>query len=286
MPARVTVRATVAYTTLALVLVVSAVPVAAGPMSDAWTNGDEVGAGASTGGSADAHTGSAARQAKSSNVTCTYRRLSAQDASTADNLAGTWGAPEKRDGPGTWYQKVCNDGTGPGTATIVWVPDRARVNPRTVAEEALDRAPIPLPEPQLNPPAGQDQVVNVETWLWIDEAQWRPVSASATAGGLTVTATAGPVRVEFDMGNGDALTCAGPGTPYDTGRPAAEQQTDCGYTYTRSSAAAPDGVFTLSATTVWQVTWRSSDGRSGSLGEVARTTSLPVRVAEIQSVNE
>lgn len=285
MPARVTTRAAAALVTAALALVLSALPAAAGPMSDAWTNGDEVGTEASTSGSSDAHTGRAARKAKSSKATCTYHRLSAKDADAADRLSGTWGAPEKGDGPGTWYQKICTDGTGQ-TGSVLWVPDRARANPRTVAQHALDRAPIPLPAPRLNPPAGQDQVVNVETWLWIDAEQWQPVSASASAGGLTVTATAAPIRIELDMGNGDVVACAGPGTPYDTSRPASEQQTDCGYTYTQSSAAAPDGAFTLTASTVWNVTWRSSDGRSGSLGDVARTRSLPVRVAEIQSVNE
>ena len=166
----------------------------------------------------------------------------------------------------------------------MWIPPR-RTDPRALAEEATDRADIPLPELRLSPPVDVPQVVNLPTWLAIDPAQWRPVTSSATAGGVTATATAVPQSVTWSMGNGDRVTCAGPGTLYDPagGETAAP---GCTYTFRRSSARAPGGRFLLEATVTWRVSWAASGAPGGgSLGTVTRTTSVPIQVAEIQALN-
>ena len=157
---------------------------------------------------------------------------------------------------------------------------------RGLAQQASDRAPIPLPDVHLNPPESGEQVVNLTTWMWIDRSVWQPVSATASAGGVTVTATAAPESVRWAMGNGDVVTCAGPGTPYDPNRPSSEQQSDCSYVYRHSSASAPDGAFTATATITWHVTWTAAGvAGGGDLGTASRTTTFAVRVAEIQAVN-
>src|SRR5437588_771114 len=77
--------------------------------------------------------------------------------------------------------------------------------------------PIPRPPPptvNLNPAATQDQLVELPTWLWIDPNQWRPVSATATAGPVSSTVTATPKHVVWKMGDGFSVICNGPGTPY------------------------------------------------------------------------
>lgn len=173
---------------------------------------------------------------------------------------------------------------GDSSATVVWAPER-RTDPRSLAEEATDRADIPLPELRLSPPLDVPQVVNLPTWLAIDPAQWRPVTSSASAGPVTATATAVPESVTWSMGNGDRVTCAGPGTLYDpaTGEAA---QPDCTYTFRRSSARAPGGRFVLEATVTWRVTWAASGAPGGgSLGTVTRTKTVPIQVAEIQALN-
>jgi hypothetical protein len=188
-----------------------------------------------------------------------------------------WG-PAPGTGPGTWYRKICPDGSG----VIVWAPQA--VDPVALAQQAFDQSAIPLPGVHLNPPAGQDQVVNLETWLWIDD--WAPVTATASAGGVTVNVTATPVRVDWSMGDGGSVSCPGPGTPYDTSRPPEQQHTDCGYTYRHSSVGQPGDTYKIQATSVWHVTWTATGvAAAGDFGLINRSTTVPVRVAEIQAVN-
>lgn len=261
-------------------------PAAADGTGDAWNGGDEIGADATDGGSTPDGGGSGGGGSGSAPV-CTYDMLTGADADAAESFAGTgWGAPEG-DGPGHWYRKICVDDQGNSTATVIWIPDAVPVDPVDLAQDAEDRTPIPEPRVRMNPGAGEEQVVNLATWLWIDRAQWQPVSASASAGGVTVTTTATPTRVEWDMGNGDVVTCAGPGTRYDRSRPAGAQHTDCSYTYRRSSASQPGGAYIVQVTVVWDVTWSVVGAPGGgALGASRRTTTVPIRVAEIQAVNQ
>ena len=56
------------------------------------------------------------------------------------------------------------------------------------------------------------------------------------------------------MGNGDSVTCDGPGTPYSASDPNAT--TDCSYTWPQA------GSYTVTATVYWSVTW-TAVGRGG-----------------------
>jgi len=260
-------------TTTVVVLATSASAVGTG---GAWTNGEDVGAGAHDGGggSGSGHTGGGA-------VTCHSERLTEAETTIYINGIAAGFVPPQ-DGDGAWYRRRCT--TADGTivsADIVWRP--TVISPSALASDAWDVSRIPLPDIHLNPGEEREQVVNVATWMWVDD--WAPVSASATAGAVTVTVTASPSHVEWDMGDGAVVTCFGPGTPYDENRPADQQSTDCSHTYTRSSASQPDARYRLEATSFWHVTWTSSDGQAGDLGVVGRTSSIRVRVAEIQAVN-
>jgi hypothetical protein len=270
---------------IAMVAVALAAPAAADGTGDAFNDGDEIGAGARDGGSS-ARGGGSAGGGGGSNP-CRYERLDEAGQDAAQGLAdGGWGQqPGTEDG--AFYRRICDTGTGQTSASIVWLPAPPAIDPQVLARQALDRTPIPSPEIRLNPPAGQDQVVNVPTWMWIDPTAWAPVSATASAGSVTVTATATPTSVSWDMGNGDVVVCAGPGTPYDHSASAEDQQSDCSYTYRRSSASRPTGAFTMQVTMTWGVTWTATGAPGGgSLGVAQRTTASPVRVAEIQAVNE
>jgi hypothetical protein len=122
-------------------------------------------------------------------------------------------------------------------------------------------------------------MVGLQTWLWVDEATWRPFTATASAGGLSATVTATPVGTEWEMGDGTTVTCDGPGTPY-TGD---DERTDCGHVYQVDSAGEPDGVYDAAVTIVWSVTWTASNGEGGDLGAVERTTRFPVDVGQRQA---
>lgn len=250
--------------------------------ADAFSDGEQVGAAASERRAGPATVGGG----RSSKPTCTYQLLTGEDALLAEKFAAKGWGTAKGDGPGSWYRKVCTSAAGQESATVVWVPPR-RADPRALAEDASDRAPIPLPGIRLSPPEGREQVVGIETWLWIDPAQWQPVSSSASAGAVTATATAAPESVTWSMGNGDTMTCPGPGTPYEPAAAAAGQKPTCSYTFRRSSARAPEGEYRLQATVTWRVTWSASGAPGGgALGTVTRTSAIPIRVAEIQAVNQ
>ena len=98
--------------------------------------------------------------------------------------------------------------------------------------------------------------------------------------------TATPTRVVWDMGDGETVTCGGPGTPYDTSRPSAEQQTDCSYTYERTSAGQPNDRFRVTATVFWSVSFTSNVGAGGTLGEVSESREFTLRVAQAQALNQ
>ncbi|HSP30314.1 MAG TPA: hypothetical protein VLN74_17315, partial [Ilumatobacteraceae bacterium] len=80
----------------------------------------------------------------------------------------------------------------------------------------------------------------------------------------------------WDMGNGDVVSCDGPGTAIvDTDT---LDEGPCGYTYRQSSP--DDAPFVMTVTATWAVTYQSSDG-SGSVGSVNRTASVDYNVDDI-----
>lgn len=157
--------------------------------------------------------------------------------------------------------------------------------PVEVARTVLSQAPLPLPGVRTSPPPAIDQLVNLPTWMWVDS--WEPVSVTAALpeAGASVTVTATPRHVTWDMGNGDQVVCTGPGTPYRRGA-GSEESPDCGYNYRRSSAGQPDLRYQASATMTWDASWVATGvAGGGSLGQVSTTTSFGLRVAEIQTIN-
>lgn len=87
------------------------------------------------------------------------------------------------------------------------------VDPRSVALQARSSLALPAPTISLNPSTRQDQLVQVPTWMWVDAATWGTRSSTASVPGVTVTATATPQRVIWEMGNGERVVCPGLGSP-------------------------------------------------------------------------
>jgi hypothetical protein len=157
------------------------------------------------------------------------------------------------------------------------VPDPQVAGIADLAEEARDRLELPGPEIAASP--GERQLVHLPTWLAVSESSWDSLSASVTAGAVTVTATAAPSRVEWDLGDGSAVTCDGPGTIWRPGMEPEAESPDCGYTYTRSASEV-----VVSATVCWTVTWSSTTGQGGSFSDLATTSQAVWEVAEARSV--
>lgn len=199
-------------------------------------------------------------------------------------IADEGGAPDPA--AFVWYWKSCPADGGAAAPVLVPVPrDSEPVDPVDLREEAMDRLQLPTPTIEFNPPS--DQVVHVESWLWIDDAIWREHSKSVTAGEVTVTATARPRRVIWSMGNGDVVVCDGPGTPYDATRPPAEQSTSCAYTYQHSSAGQPGHAYRVTADIEWDVSWTVTGAPGGgALPTLTTSSATSVRVAEMQALNQ
>lgn len=192
------------------------------------------------------------------------------------------------------YWKTCGgqsqdkySGTGNGG---IFIPPRTRggppADPGDLAEQALDRTPLPEPTIGMAPGPEIPQLVNLPVFLWIPAAQWKPVTASASAGPVTSTVTAVPKRVVWDMGQGDKVTCDGPGLPYDPSLSDDANPSTCRYTFRRSSAGQPDQSFTVTATVQWDTTWTVTGASGGGgLGTVSRSSSTAIKVAELQALN-
>ena len=207
---------------------------------------------------------------------CTY---SAGGASATASLGV--GGPR----PGQWVFPVC---AGPGVIDPmppIWVTGAkpavvaVQASPVVVAEQAARTLGLSSPVIEMAPPDGHPQLVNVATWLWVDPSAWHPVSASASVGLVTTTAVATPTKVVFDMGDGQRVTCVGPGTPYDPSAP--DATTDCSYTW-----PAP-GTYLVSATVYWSVTWSAQGAPGGgSLGvEPGPASKVRVEVVQSEAIN-
>ncbi|HXA27674.1 MAG TPA: hypothetical protein VN193_02910 [Candidatus Angelobacter sp.] len=155
-----------------------------------------------------------------------------------------------------------------------------------LARSALATLHLGAPRMGMAPPSDK-LVVNLATYLWVDPTIWRSFAATASVGPISATVIAAPSRVVWTMGNGDSVTCTGPGVPYDPNKDTAEQPTNCGYSYSKASKGQPNGRFSMTTRVYWHVTWTSSGvAAGGDLGEVAgdpATTS--VEVDAVRSVN-
>ncbi len=135
------------------------------------------------------------------------------------------------------------------------------------------------------PPEGSTGLVRLPVWLWnaTDEHNWGERSGSARAAGVTVFADARADQIIWDMGDGgDPVVC-------DEGQQfTPDQDPDrppCGYRYHSPSRGEPGGVYTVTATTIWQITWwvegGPMDGETHTI-TLQPETSTTVRINELQ----
>jgi hypothetical protein len=161
-------------------------------------------------------------------------------------------------------------------------------DPRTLAVEAERTLRLPQPSGNRSPSQAQRfhgypfSYVNLWTWFWTDRQSWRTRSATATAGGVSATVTVRPTALAFDPGDGSSpVTCAGPGRAWTStdgnGRPSGG---GCGYRY-RSATNSP---VTSVQSIRWSVSWRASDGESGTLPDLTTSRTGELMVMQVESV--
>jgi hypothetical protein len=186
---------------------------------------------------------------------------------------------------GGWYMQVCGTDTNALGTAPQWIANPPQpVNPAVLARQASADLTLPSPKIRANPDPGHDLLVQIPIWLWIDRSSWGARSATASVPGVSVTATARPTQVRWDMGDGTTVACKGPGTPWHAGTDPSAASPNCGHVYRRSSAGASSAAFTVRATVTWSVSWVGG-GTDGTLPALTTTSILTVRVAESQAIN-
>ncbi|MBO4258011.1 hypothetical protein [Streptomyces griseorubiginosus] len=209
---------------------------------------------------------------------------------------------QDKDGKGYWWDSYVNESFPPGwdkcTEPIFWVdkgdPPPANVQnavtPKILAELAYNEIRVPSTKVTLAP--ANATKVNLPTWAWLDGAQFKPVSVTASVPvlGISATTTAEPVSLKIDPGTSDAETYPATGVcqingghigePYAKGK--ANQTPPCGVKYLRSSG---NGTYPLKATITWKIHWTGSDGTGDNLPDGTFGATQNVTVQEIQAVN-
>ncbi|RBQ16964.1 hypothetical protein DP939_28345 [Spongiactinospora rosea] len=104
-------------------------------------------------------------------------------------------------------------------------------------------------------------------------------SKRVRAGTVWAKATATPQQMTIDTGDGETLTCNGPGAAYDLARPPERQKTTCSHLYER-----PAHAYRVTVSVTWGGSWRGSGGTGGTLPPITRSITFPVRIVEAQAL--
>ncbi|GAB3769981.1 hypothetical protein FB382_001520 [Nocardioides ginsengisegetis] len=161
--------------------------------------------------------------------------------------------------------------------------------PQQVAQIAIDSMRLSAINIGIAPEPGPNSIglVGMPVWMWAnnpDNHTYGPATASASAGGIRVTATARVEQITWDMGDGSEVVCRTPGTPY---KPSFgnRRSPDCGHIYDKSSAHEPGGQYVVTATSDWVITW-SGAGQTGTIRLNGLSRSVAITVGEAQVLVE
>jgi hypothetical protein len=217
-----------------------------------------------------------------SKLKCKYTKIDPEPPASAKEI---WkGAdPKKSD----LYFYGCSDGAMNNPDGFITVPNGQppqQANPQELAQQAVDSMTLLGPDININPKPGGKGLVGMPVWMAVDQSQttWGPNTASASAGGVTVTATAKVAKVVWSMGDGSSVTCTTPGTVYQKSY-GLKKSPNCGHVYTQPSTDTPGGTYKVTATSTWVINWNGG-GANGQLTEV-RNSSVAVTIVESQAVN-
>lgn len=203
---------------------------------------------------------------------CYYKPATGNDLAAAEALGG------KPTPPARWYVGACGYPPIAGYTRFRIFSGGVLPDPADLAAEAVKRLDLPLPAIRVNPAPPAAQLVFFPTWMWLDGSSWGTRSATASVPGLSVTATAEPIRLRFSTGDGASIRCPGPGTAWTAGKEPEAASPDCGHTYIRP------GDFDLTATVTWRVSW-AGGGQTGTVPDLTTTSTLALDVTESQALN-
>jgi hypothetical protein len=164
-------------------------------------------------------------------------------------------------------------------------PAAPQVDPAELAQTAVSQMGLEAPEIS-STPNNPDTLgaVGLPVWFWVANpgaTTTGPNSTSATAGAVTVNATATFDGMTITTGDGSTIECAGPGTEYPG--EGIYESPDCGHVYEQMSDDQPEGLYPAEITAHWTVTWDSNVGATGEI-PVDLTTSKQLRIGSYQTV--
>lgn len=201
--------------------------------------------------------------------------------------------PDGAETPGAWYITTCTSADGLiGSQLGEWIPDAdaPTLTPEQLARRAEASLRLLPADIQIAPDPAGSGLVGLPVWMWTStdantatSATWGVLTASDSDVGLTVTIEARAVSIVWSMGDGRTVTCRNPGTPYEARFGNAPSPT-CGHVYATPSRGQPGGVYPVTATTTWQISW-SGGGESGSYTRL-RQSETTVRIGELQVVTQ
>ncbi|MCE2532303.1 MAG: hypothetical protein J4F44_07570 [Acidimicrobiia bacterium] len=186
---------------------------------------------------------------------------------------------------GSYTVDVCDsEGNFVQTLTLRASKPRPRPTQSTIVSSAMGALNPPAPIIHTSPRYRSGLLVQTPTWLWLSPSYWRTYSTTIVVWGYVVTIFATPTTVRWNLGNGDSITCLGPGTPWIPGF--GDALSTCKYTYRHASDGAPGDRYRISATVtfVGSFTTVGLGGMRGPLGAVTRSSSVYAPVAEIQGL--
>jgi len=175
-------------------------------------------------------------------------------------------------------RQICDDDGSIGALTWSTVTTMADLINASIISATRK---IPAPTLAVNPAPEIGGVVNLGLWLAIANPQ--PISVQAGTPTNWARTTAQLTTTTWNMGNGDTVTCNGPGTPLHEGDPGWEHnaQGPCGYTYTQRPPPEP---YQVTVTATWNITWTTSHTTTGTANPITRTTGFDYTVVEIQTI--
>ena len=157
-------------------------------------------------------------------------------------------------------------------------PDPRELAQQAIAEMELKAVRIGIvPDPK----PGSIGLVGLPVWMWTaaTEQTWGPITRTASAGAVTVSATARVKSLVWSMGDGGTVSCASPGTPYNDSYGKSDSPT-CGHRYSRTSLGQPNDAYGVGATSYWEVTW-AGGGENGVIN-IDFTANTQIRIGELQ----
>lgn len=147
-----------------------------------------------------------------------------------------------------------------------------QVTPGELASIAVDEAMALADRPTLRIAPERIGLTGLPTYVWL-EATPRPVSASASVPGVTVTAEARPVQYRWSFGDGEDKVTSDPGRPWTKAR-----RGSIAYTYETK------GHYEVEVEVVWSARWRIGDGEWRRLGYFSNSDSRDYAVRQVISV--